>query len=170
MLTQTKGDFAMRTRMFVGEGANRLVKPGLPADSVSATINQHTFFKATKPEFKLESTKLNFTGQHRSRAAGVVEFKSAPQKTKSAAMAKGSHRLKTTFAQVYRQSQTSFMGGFSLTGSKVGSQSLNGGSSTLTLRSDSTNSKRFVVQGKNFEFTDSLILARDARMVIYPWL
>ena len=168
-LSQTKGEFSMRTRMFVGDGGRiDWTNAGLSTDTVQASIQSTYFFKTSKPEFKIEWAKINYTGRTPGMVEGTIEFKSTAHKTKlSAAWPKFTSFESNIRSTGLPNEKLSFMGGFSLTGSRVGSQSLNGGLSTLTLRSDSTNSERFVIQARNFDFSDSTIIARDARAVIY---
>lgn len=168
MLTETKGVYSMRDHIFVGEaGRFDWSSTGLAATDVYYNIEQPYFFSTKKPEFKSEVGSMVYTGRTPGKVQGVLEFKSTPHRTqKEAVWPKFTSFFNNIKSQNLTAPNLSFIGGFSMAGSKVGSASLNGGYSQLVLGSDSAG-RRFKVNSKNFDFQDSVINSKQARVAIY---
>jgi hypothetical protein len=157
----------LRDRIFVGEnGSFDWESAGLSKDSVFFDITSSYFFKATKPELKAELGKMTYYGRTPGTVQGVFEFKSAPHRSqKDAQWPKFISFENNITTRGLSNPNLTFIGGFSMQGSKVSSASLNSGMSTLELGGDA--GKRFTVQSKSFDLQDSLIGARQALVWVY---
>ena len=168
LLSETKGVYSMRDRMFVGEnGRFDWSSAGLSKDTAFFDITAPYFFKVTKPEFKAEQGYMVYYGRTPGKVGGTFEFKSAPHKTKKDALWPRFTSFDNNISsRGMSNKDLTFTGGFSMTGRKVSSASLNGGFSTLELASDSTG-KRFTIQSKSFDLHEQEINAKQAEVWIY---
>jgi hypothetical protein len=169
ILTEAKGTYSLRDRIFVGEGGRfDWSTVGLSKDSVYFDFTAPYFFKVTKPEFKGEQGNMVYQGRTPGKVAGAFEFKSAPHKTQKDALWPRFTSFDNNIAtRGLANPKLTFTGGFSMQGRKVASASLNFGLSTLELAGDSTQSQRFMVQAKSFDLQDSLIAAKQAAVWMY---
>ncbi|MBL7877845.1 MAG: hypothetical protein JNL53_19420, partial [Cyclobacteriaceae bacterium] len=80
-LQNTRGTFALREKLFVGEGGRfDWSAAGLPSDSVYYELNKYNF-KTNQPYVKAEQGKLRYIGKVSTFVPGVFEFRSVNHKT-----------------------------------------------------------------------------------------
>jgi len=167
VLTEAKGTYSLRDRIFVGEnGRFDWSSAGLSKDSVYFDFTAPYFFNVTKPEFKAEQGNMFYIGRTPGKVTGVFEFKSVSHKNENDAQWPRFTSFDNNIAtKGLPNPKLTFIGGFSLQGRKVSSASLNGGLSKLEL--DGEAGKRFVIQSKSFDLQDSAIAAKKSMVVIY---
>jgi hypothetical protein len=168
VLTEAKGVYSMRDRIFVGEGGRfDWSSAGLSKDSVYYDFTAPYFFKVTKPEFKAEQGTMVYYGRTPGKVGGAFEFKSVPHKTeKDAQFPRFTSFDNNIETRGLANPDLKFTGGFSVAGRKVSSASLNSGPSTLELANDSLG-RRFTVQAKSFDLQETTIAAKQASVWIY---
>ena len=167
ILSETKGVYSLRDRIFVGEGGRfDWTSVGLPEDSVYFNFTSQYFFKVTKPEFKIEQGEMTYVGRTPGAVAGVLEFKSVPHRSQADALwPKFTSFENNISTSGLANPDLTFTGGFSLSGRKVSSASLNLGMSTLELNGET--GKRFIVKSHSFDLQDSLISAKQSSLMIF---
>lgn len=165
-LKSTRGTYFLRDRIFVGEGGRFDWKmAGLSPDSVNYELNKF-HFRTTQAYLKAEQGKLQYVGKVSGRIPGQFEFKSISHKKGASTIYPRFKSYETNVPILGLGSDRIFYsGGFGMTGATINSNSVDGNPATLELRGDAD--KRFKAQSVSFAFKDSLILASNARVVIY---
>lgn len=167
ILSGAKGSYSMRDRIFVGEnGRFDWGSAGLPKDSVFYEFSAPYSFKTNKADIKGEQGHITYIGRTPGKVAGVFEFKSVSHKTKKDAQwPKFTSFNNNISTKGLSNPNLSFTGGFSMTGRRVSSVSLNSGYSKLELAGDA--GKRFTVLSKSFDLQDSSIYSKQAGLRIF---
>lgn len=167
VLSEAKGTYSMRDRIFVGEnGRFDWTSAGLSKDSAYFDFTAPYFFKVTKPEFKGEQGTMVYQGRTPGKVMGVFEFKSASHKNKKTALwPRFTSFDNNIVTKGLANPKLTFTGGFSMLGRKVSSASMNAGLSTLELAGEV--GKRFIIKSKSFDLQDSSITSKGAMVWIY---
>lgn len=166
-IENTKGNYSLREKIYAGEGGKfDWSSTDLPADSVFYELNKFTFRVAAQPTLKAEQGKLTYVGKVSGTTPGVLEFKSVAHKTKKEATYPRffSYENNITINDLSGDSLR-YTGGFGLVGPNISSSSFKPSVGTLELSGSSD--KKFKVQSKSFSFRDSIIIASNARIVLF---
>jgi hypothetical protein len=165
-LKNTKGVYALRDRMFVGEGGRfDWSSAGLGADSVYYEFNKYNF-KTAQAVLTAAQGNLTYVGRLQGKVPGVFEFRSLTHKNKKSAVFP---RFKSYENKVsllgFGSDKIKYTGGFGLEGGLITSNSVSGAPATVEVNGESD--KKFKAVSLTFSFKDSSILANSARIVIY---
>lgn len=165
VLKNTRGIYALQSKLFVGEGGNfDWTAAGLAADSVNYELNKYNF-NTTKPSLKAEQGKLLYMGKLPGRVPGQFAFNSINHKTKKASIYPRFRSYENNVNILGLGQNIKYAGGFGLVGSNINSNSVNNDLATLEVMGEAD--KRFRAQSLSFGFRDSVVLANSARVVIY---
>lgn len=164
-LENTKGSFLILKNQFVGDGGKfDWSMAGLGADSVFCQLSTYSF-EVNKPRLQAEAAKLTYKGKLTDPVEGVFEYKSVKHDTTTDARY-------PRFMSYYSNIRVNnigegliYNGGFSLNGRKIYSSSVLGELSRIEVHGQS--SKKFKAKAKIFEFSDSVVTADRAAIVIY---
>ncbi len=165
-IQNTGGSYAFNIDTFIGEQGDFDFSPALlPADSVFCTLPSY-FFKANKPELKVERAMLTYKGKLEQSIPGRFEFKSVPHADSVAS-------TYPTFVSYENNvkhlgvglSNTTFSGGFSLLGNKITSASAFPGNSVLEISKAGNPLWKAVSSG--FTLHKDIITTENARITIY---
>ena len=158
-----KGIFALSDGMFIASGGS-FDWPDLPGAKFIATDSW--FFDPLKPAFSIEFGRLNVDGMLQAPVAGRLLYNALSKKTSSGSSNPIFNSYETdiplnriTFPGL------KFHGGFSLTGTRPGNESVVHSFATLELESESD--RRFKVRSREFSFKDSLVIAKKADVNLY---
>lgn len=165
-LKNTKGIYALRDRLFVGEGGRfDWTSAGLGADSVYYEFNKYNF-KTAQAVLTAAQGKLTYVGRVPGRVPGVFEFRSVAHKNKkSAAFPRFKSYENNVSLLGFGTDKIKYTGGFGLEGALITSNSVSGSPAVVEVSGESD--KKFKATSLVFSFKDSLILANSARIVIY---
>lgn len=164
-LNNTKGTFALREKLFVGEGGRfDWTSAGLSADSVYYDFNKYNF-KTNQPYLKAEQGKLRYLGKVDGLVSGIFEFRSIKHTTPEAAVYPRFKSYETNIHIVGLSDNITYTGGLGLQGSQMNSNSANGSLAVLELAGETN--KRFKAVAESFGFRDSVIVSAKARISIY---
>lgn len=165
-IQNTKGNYSLREKIFAGEGGRfNWQSVDLPADSVYYELNKFSFKAQPQTNFRAEQGKLTYLGKLRGGVPGVMEFKSVARKSNKEATYPRFFSYENTIPLEIAGDSLRFVGGFGLVGPNISSSSFKPSVSTLELSGASD--KKFKVQSKSFAFRDSVIIASNARVVLY---
>lgn len=165
-LQNTRGTFALREKLFVGEGGRfDWSAAGLPSDSVYYELNKYNF-KTNQPYVKAEQGKLRYIGKVSTFVPGVFEFRSVNHKTPETS---AYPRFKSYEANInltgISDGTLKYTGGLGLQGNKVNSNSVDGSLAMIEIRGDTD--RKFKAISESFGFLDSVIVSSNARVTIY---
>ncbi len=165
-LKNTTGSVSLRDGTFVGQKGTFGWNPaGLNSDSVNFEFTEYNF-NVDKPHVKSEKGKLRYVGKIATRADGVFEFLSQRHKTKADANYPRFMSFDTNVTMLgLSNDKMRFTGGFSLTGRRISSASLNGNYSRLEVLG--VDDKKFMARSKSFEFQDSVISSLNTIVHLY---
>jgi hypothetical protein len=165
-LKNTKGSLSFRTKVFVGEGGTFDWTPaGLHPDSVFCAMTVYNF-PITRAALTAVVVKLTYIGKTTEPIPGTFEFKS---ETRKDSVASSYPRFKSYETNINIQGlgdeNMKIRGGFSLTGKKISSASVNGNPSTIEVYQGGV--PKFVTRSSEFVFTDSTVIAQKASIKIF---
>jgi hypothetical protein len=165
-LTNTKGVFSLRDRLFEGDGGRfDWTAAGLSSDSVYYDLNKYNF-KTTQPYLKAEQGRLRYIGKLATNVPGVFEFRSINHKTKKAASYPRFKSYESNIALLGLGSdKLKYRGGFGLQGHSINSNSMDGSLATIEIYGDTD--KKFKATSSSFGFQDSVIVSTQAHITIY---
>lgn len=164
-LKNTKGSFSLRNKLFVGEGGIfDWSTAGLSPDSVYYELKKYNF-KAQQPQLKAQQGKLQYVGKVSGAIPGMFEFKSISRPKDKAPVYPRFTAYERNISLLGIPDSLKYTGGFGLLGKVMNGNALTNGVSTLEL--SGATDKKFKVQSKYFSFMDSVIVASNARVVIY---
>ncbi len=165
-LKNTKGVFSLTDNIFVGEEgkfdwSSALLNP----DSVYCNMTVYNF-NIKKPELKADLVKLNYLGKTPGFIPGKFEFRSQARKDSVASSYPRFTSYESNLAiKDLGGPNMHYSGGFSLSGPKILSTSVNGDMATIEVV-DSVGLK-FKARSKEFVFQDSTVLANQTYFIIY---
>lgn len=165
-LKNTKGIFAFRENLFIGEqGSFSWAAAGLNPDSVNCNFTTYNF-NVSKPEFKTDIVNFNYVGRTPGYIPGNFEFKSQPRKDSvpSAYPRFKSYQSGLEIKGIGNKN-VKYKGGFSLTGRLISSQSVGGDLGVIEVSDDEK--KKFTARSSEFKFSDSTIISNQAMISIY---
>ena len=165
-LKNTTGSVSLRDGTFVGErGIFGWGPAGLSPDSVNFEFKEYNF-NVDKPYVKAEKGKLRYVGKIPTRADGVFEFMSQRHKSKVDANYPRFMSFETNVTMMgLSNDKMRFIGGFSLTGHRISSASVNGDYSRLEVLG--ATERKFMARSKLFEFQDSVITSPHTIVHLY---
>ena len=165
-LKNTTGSVSLRDGTFVGErGTFGWGPAGLGPDSVNFEFKEYNF-NVDKPYVKAEKGKLRYVGKIPTRADGVFEFMSQRHKSKADANYPRFMSFETNVTMMgLSNDKMRFIGGFSLTGHRISSASVNGDYSRLEVLG--ATDRKFMARSKLFEFQDSVITSPHTIVHLY---
>lgn len=158
-----KGLFALSDGVFVGSGGS-FEWPDLPGASFITTATW--FFDPLKPTFTIESGRINVEGMLQAPVAGRLSY-NAMAKRSSAGIANPVFNSYATDIPLNRITYPGlkFHGGFSLSGQRVGNESVVNSFATLELSNEAD--RRFKMRSPEFLFKDSVVTAKKAEVNLY---
>jgi hypothetical protein len=165
-LKDTKGVYSLKSGLFVGsEGSFDWTPAGIGPETVICNFTEYNF-KTNTPNFKAELCKLKYEGKTPGFIPGIFEFKSQPRKDSVPA----SYPRFTSYqsdipVQGIGNENIKYKGGFSLNGPRISGQSVSGANSTMEVSHEGV--PRFIAWSPVFEFLDSAIQTRHAKLKIY---
>jgi len=165
-LTNTKGTFSLRDKLFVGEGGRfDWSGAGLSPDSVYYDLNKFNF-KASQPYLKAEQGRLTYLGKLPGNVPGVFEFRSINHKSPQTS---SYPRFKSYEANINLAGLESFnmkyTGGFGLQGAAANSNTVNNELATIEIFGEAN--KRFRAVAASFGFQDSVIVSQQAHITVF---
>lgn len=165
-LQNTRGTFALREKLFVGEGGRfDWSAAGLPSDSVYYELNKYNF-KTNQPYIKADQGKLRYIGKVSTFVPGVFEFRSVNHKTPETS---AYPRFKSYEANInltgISDGTLKYTGGLGLQGNKINSNSVDGSLAMIEIRGDTD--RKFKAIAESFGFLDSVIVSSNARVTLY---
>ncbi|MBX2898954.1 MAG: hypothetical protein KF775_04865 [Cyclobacteriaceae bacterium] len=165
-LTNTKGIFSLRDKLFVGEGGRfDWTAAGLSPDSVYCDLNKYNF-KTNQPYVKAEQARLVYVGKVQGTVPGVFEFRSVNHKSAQTATYP---RFKSYEANIklagLESLNINYRGGFGLQGAAINSNTVSGNLATVEVMGDVA--RKFRAVASTFGFKDSLVVSPQARVTIY---
>lgn len=165
-LTNTKGTFSLRDKLFVGEGGRfDWSAAGLSADSVYYDLNKFNF-KANQPYLKAEQGRLTYVGKVPGNIPGVFEFRSINHKSPQTATYP---RFKSYEANInllgLESLNLKYTGGFGLQGAAANSNTVSNALATIEIFGEAN--RRFKAVAASFGFQDSVIVSQQARISIF---
>lgn len=165
-LKNTSGSFALREKLFVGEGGRfDWSAAGLPSDSVYYELNKYSF-KTNQPYLKAGQGKLRYIGKVSTFVPGVFEFRSVNHKTPETSVYPRFKSYESTInLKGIGDDKLKYTGGFGLQGNKINSNSVDGSLATIEIRGETD--KKFKAIAETFGFQDSVIVSPKARITIY---
>lgn len=165
-LTNTKGTFSLRDKLFVGEGGRfDWSSAGLSPDSVYYDLNKYNF-KANQPYLKAEQGRLTYLGKIPGNVPGIFEFRSINHKTPQSAFYP---RFKSYEANInlagLESMNLKYTGGFGMQGAAVNSNTVNNELATIEIFGEAN--RRFKAVAASFGFQDSVIVSPQARVTLF---
>lgn len=166
ILKNTQGIYSLRDKTFVGNGGRFDWSPaGLSPDSVFYEFDKFNF-NASSPVIKAALGKLTYIGRLPGVVQGVFEFRSVKHKGKETSayprftsynsnvnvLGLGSEKLK-------------YVGGFSLAGTHMTSNSVSGNYATLEVQGVAN--RLFRARSRTLEFGDSTITGAQTQISVY---
>jgi hypothetical protein len=166
LLQNTSGLFALREKLFIGEGGRfDWSAAGLPSDSVYYELSKYNF-KTNQPYLKAEQGKLRYIGKVSTFVPGIFEFRSINHKTPETSIYP---RFKSYESNINLKGigdeKLKYTGGLGLQGNRVNSNSVDGSLATIEVRGETD--KKFKAIAESFGFQDSVIVSPRARVTIY---
>ncbi len=165
-LRDTKGALSLLDNTFVGEGGRfDWSTAGLSADSVYFDFTEYNF-DVTKAAVKTEQGKLTYLGKAAGRIDGIFEFKSVNHKTPESATYPRFMSFNSNIEMLgLGDDKMKYTGGFALNGRKIYSSSVNEDPAKLEVFGETD--KKFEARSRLFEFQDSVILSKRAKVKIF---
>lgn len=165
-LSNTKGVYSLTDNLFVGEeGRFDWSSANLTPEQVTCTFTVYNF-NTKKPELKADLVNLNYAGKTPGTIAGTFEFKSQSRKDSVASSYPRFTSYQSNLSvQGLGNERMQYIGGFSLWGNQVKSNSVSNDMATLIV-SDSVE-RKFKARSKEFIFRDSAVLSDHAAFTIY---
>lgn len=165
-LTNTKGTFSLRDKLFVGEGGRfDWSSAGLSPDSVHYDLNKYNF-KASQPYLKAEQGRLTYLGKLPGNVPGIFEFRSINHKSPQTA---SYPRFKSYEANInlagLESMNLKYTGGFGMQGAAVNSNTVNNELATIEIFGEAN--RRFKAVAASFGFQDSAIVSPQARVTLF---
>lgn len=165
-LTNTKGTFSLRDKLFVGEGGRfDWSSAGLSPDSVYYDLNKYNF-KASQPNLKAEQGRLTYLGKLPGNVPGIFEFRSINHKSPQTA---SYPRFKSYEANINLTGLESinlkYTGGFGMQGAAANSNTVNNELATIEIFGEAN--RRFKAVAASFGFQDSVIVSPQARVTLF---
>ncbi len=164
-LKNTKGLMSFRLNQFIGEeGTFDWSAAGLAPDRVTCTFTTYSF-SVKKPELKSDLVKLNYVDKTPGFIPGTFEFKSIARRD---SLSSGYPRFKSFQSNIPIQGigdkNVKYTGGFTLTGSRISSESVAGDPGRIEVYHNGE--KKFVARSSYFLFSDSTISAQKSSIII----
>ncbi|MFZ9503751.1 MAG: hypothetical protein ACO263_04175 [Cyclobacteriaceae bacterium] len=158
-----KGFFALSDGVFIGSGGS-FDWPGIEgAQFISTGLWS---FDSSKPEFSMDMGRLTYTGMLASPVLGKLTYNTMARPTPSGPI---TPRFNSYESGIPLNRITypglSFSGGFSLTGTRPGNESVT--NTRATLRLDTEADQRFKVRSQEFMFRDSIVTAKKSEVSLY---
>jgi hypothetical protein len=165
-LKNTKGSVSLFDNTFVGSGGTFDWSPaGLGSDSVFFELKDYNF-KVNKPEIKAEQGKLTYVGKVPGKVDGIFEFKSVKHKDEASSAYPRFMSFQSNIPFLgFGDDKIKYQGGFALSGKKIFSSSLNNEVARLEVFGETD--KKIEAMALQFEFQDSVILSRNARIKVF---
>lgn len=162
-LRNTKGQWSLTTKQFVGEGGSfDWTSAGLSPDTVVCNLTQYNFV-STRPELKADIVKLNYAGKTPGFIPGMFEFKSQQRKD---SVFSTFPRFKSYESNLQinglADENVSYRGGFALTGRKISSDNVYGYPSTVEVSANG--SRKFIARAPDFQFTPGAIRSEKTKI------
>jgi hypothetical protein len=164
-LRNTKGQWSLSTKQFVGEGGSfDWTSAGLPPDTVICNLTQYNFI-SSRAELKADVVKLSYVGKTPGFIPGTFEFKSQQRKDSVFSSYPRFKSYENNLQIVgLADENVSYRGGFSLTGRKITSGNVYGLPSTIEVNSGGT--RKFIARAADFSFADGVIRSEKTKINI----
>ncbi|MCW5912693.1 MAG: hypothetical protein KIT62_16610 [Cyclobacteriaceae bacterium] len=165
-LSNTKGTFSLRDKLFVGEGGRfDWSTAGLSPDSVYCDFNKYNF-KANQPYLKAEQSRLVYVGKVPGTVSGIFEFRSVNHRSPQAATYPRFRSYESNInISGLENLNLKYTGGFGLQGAAVNSNTVNNSLATIEIFGEAN--RRFKAVAASFGFLDSVIVSPQARITLY---
>lgn len=165
-LSNTKGIYSLTDNLFVGEeGRFDWSSGNLKPEEVTCNLTVYNF-NTKKAELKADLVNLNYAGKTPGFIAGTFEFKSQSRKDSVASSYPRFTSYQSNLSiQGFGNERMQYIGGFSLWGNQIKSNSVSGDMASLIV-SDSVE-KRFKARSREFIFKDSTVSSDHAAITIY---
>lgn len=165
-LSNTKGVFSLTDNIFVGEeGRFDWSSAYLTSEEVTCNLTVYNF-NTKRPELKADLVNFNYAGKTPGFIAGTFEFKSQTRKDSVAS----SYPRFTSYQSNLEirgigNERMKYIGGFSLWGNRIRSNSVNNEMSTIIVADEVE--KKFKGRSRQFIFQDSVITSEQTAFTIY---
>ncbi|MDZ4714902.1 MAG: hypothetical protein SH819_05475 [Cytophagales bacterium] len=165
-LKNTRGTLGLRDGTFVGEKGTFGWEPaGLSSDSVYFEFKEYNF-NVDLAHIRAEQGSLRYLGKVSQKIDGVFEFRSARHKDKkSSEYPRFMSFQSNVVMEGLSDKNVKYTGGFALNGRRIFSSSVSGDYAKLEV--SGKEEKMFTARSREFEFRDSLITAKRARIQLY---
>ena len=171
IFANTSGTLLLEDHLFVGEGGKfDWTMAGLSTDSVYCTLGKY-YFDIRRPQLSAEKTYMTYLGKIKTPVEGVFQFASQRHiGTRDAQYPRFKSYNNDISVDVFNNSnvnahRVNVQGGFSLQGSRISSNSLLGGNTTIEIWEGKR--RKISTISKKFSIGDSLIQSARAAVVIY---
>jgi hypothetical protein len=164
-LENTTGALKISDHVFVGEGGRfSWEMAGLPGQDVYADLSGYSF-DVRKPWLEADGAKMTYSGRLKQPVEGVFEYKGV----RNDSVRKSTYpRFMSYYSDIEVEGfgpDIQYIGGFALRGEKIYSSSVFGDLSTIHVTTNGMS--RFKASANVYEFQDSLITTKRAKIVIY---
>jgi hypothetical protein len=170
-LIQTSGDLMLHKHIFVGEGGKfDWITAGLSPDSVFYTMDKFNF-DIRVPRLSAENGHMTFLGKVKEPVKGAFQFASqkhiTPETARYPRFMSYNSNIKVNIydKKSVNEHLVSYIGGFSLMGGKITSNSLMEGEAIIEVQGGGK--KKFRAVSRQFSVGDSLILSPRSSISIY---
>ncbi len=164
-LNNSAGAYKITTHEFVGDGGRfDWSMAGLSAGNVYADLGAYSF-DVRKPYLEASTAKMTYEGKLNEPVDGLFEYKSVRHDSISQVTYP---RFMSFYSNIEVEGfgpDITYVGGFSLKGASVLSTSLYGDLSTVYVATNEM--PRFKASSATFEFMDTVMLSKRAKVVIY---
>ncbi len=164
-LRNSRGTLSLFDNIFSGEnGSFDWTSAGLTPDSLICKMTTYSF-DVRKPELKADVVKLNYIGKTPGYVAGNFEFRSPPRKDSTFSTYPRFKSYQSDFVITgLADENVHYKGGFSLTGNKISSRSVNGEPAQIEVFK--LGEKKFTAQSTEFVFDPGQITSEKTKVSI----